>query len=103
MISTAGWSTGPRADYDKLNRSLSDELRRSPRDLQNAWGKGGSQGTRAVYVGSSVKIERCRPEERILTRCFRKKFDRWFRDLTNRLMDVHVNMFSGRTVTREKD
>ena len=50
MISTAGWTTGPRADYAKLNRLLADELKRSPRDLQNAWGRGGSQGTRAVSV-----------------------------------------------------
>lgn len=55
MIKTAGWATGPKADYAKLNRTLTYEISRMPRKLQNARGRGGSQGIRGV----SVELQAC--------------------------------------------
>ena len=42
------WGQGDRTDWEKENRKLIQELKLGPKDLQRAWGPGGSQGTRGV-------------------------------------------------------
>ena len=83
MISTANWVVNERTDFAKLNIRLANEFAVTPKNLQNAWGKGGNQGTKAVFV--SININRV-----LFAEVDRKQFDKWFRDLTNRFHDVAV-------------
>ena len=50
--SLPNWGEGDRRDYAKLNSSVGGSMKTMSRELERAWGRGGSQGTRRVYVFS---------------------------------------------------
>lgn len=48
-IEVPGWNRAYyMKDWDALNKIVMKEYQRAARDLEVAWGKGGSQGTKAV-------------------------------------------------------
>ncbi|RXK36912.1 hypothetical protein M231_05814 [Tremella mesenterica] len=54
-------------DKASLNRRVQDDFRSAVGRLEQAWGKGGSQGEKGI-----------------------KQYDKWFRQLTSRILDLYA-------------